>query len=125
MSELVWDIKNGELESVRKEIENKVVSACDSLLFKMARPNGLTLCFSQGIDVNQEVDGRPLILYAADYGQVNIINYLLSKGANPNVSNTCITLSAVLNISIKYCRQKINMESVLCLLPFGKATRTV
>jgi len=63
MSELVWDIKNGELESVRKEIENK------------------------GIDVNQEVDGRPLILYAADYGQVNIINYLLSKGANPNAKD--------------------------------------
>jgi len=59
----VWDIKNGELESVRKEIENK------------------------GIDVNQEVDGRPLILYAADYGQVNIINYLLSKGANPNAKD--------------------------------------
>jgi len=59
----VWDIKNGELESVRKEIENK------------------------GIDVNQEVDGRPLILYAADYGQVNMINYLLSKGANPNATD--------------------------------------
>jgi len=61
MSELVWDIKNGELDSVKKEIENK------------------------GIDVNQEIDGRPLILYAADYGQVNMIDYLLSKGANPNV----------------------------------------
>jgi hypothetical protein len=25
MSELVWDIKNGELESVKNEIENKVI----------------------------------------------------------------------------------------------------
>ena len=29
--------------------------------------------------------GRPLILYAADFGQLNIISYLLSKGADPNV----------------------------------------
>jgi ankyrin repeat protein len=32
------------------------------------------------------VDGRPLILYASDYGQEPIIRYLLSKGADPNVN---------------------------------------
>ena len=56
--------------------------------------------FSQGIDVNQEVDGRPLILYAADYGQVNMINYLLSKGANPNVSDASATSTAVFIICL-------------------------
>lgn len=30
MSELVWDIKNGELESVKKEIENKVLFFIES-----------------------------------------------------------------------------------------------
>jgi len=63
MSELVWDIKNGELESVKNEIEKN------------------------GIDVNQVVDGRPLILYASDYGQEPIIRYLLSKGADPNAKD--------------------------------------
>ena len=32
MSELVWDIKNGELESVKNEIENKVIITIDELL---------------------------------------------------------------------------------------------
>lgn len=27
MSELVWDIKNGELDSVKNEIENKVINS--------------------------------------------------------------------------------------------------
>jgi ankyrin repeat protein len=35
--------------------------------------------------VNEDVDGRPPILYAADYGQREVIEYLLSKGANVNV----------------------------------------
>jgi len=41
--------------------------------------------FFQGIDINQEVDGRPPLLYAADYGQLEVIDYLLAKGANANV----------------------------------------
>ncbi|XP_046453810.1 myotrophin-like [Daphnia pulex] len=64
MSELVWDIKNGELDSVKNEIENK------------------------GIDVNLDVNGRPLILHAADYGQHTIVNYLISKGADPNAKDS-------------------------------------
>jgi len=43
--------------------------------------------YEQGIDVNQEVDGRPLILYAADFGQEPIISYLLTKGANVNAKD--------------------------------------
>ena len=33
-----------------------------------------------------EVKNRPLLCHAADYGQKDIIEYLLSKGANVNVS---------------------------------------
>jgi len=38
MSELVWDIKNGELDSVKNEIENKVnftvlLSMFDNMVF--------------------------------------------------------------------------------------------
>jgi ankyrin repeat protein len=39
----------------------------------------------QEIDVNKEIDGRPPLHYAADYGQGDVIQYLLSKGANVNV----------------------------------------
>ena len=82
MSELVWDIKNGELDSVKNEIENKVnftvlLSMFDNMVFVHS---------AQGIDVNLDVNGRPLILHAADYGQHTIVNYLISKGADPNVS---------------------------------------
>jgi len=60
MSELVWGIKNGDLEQVKDIVEKKA------------------------IDVNDQIDGRPPILYAADYGQVDVIEYLISAGANVN-----------------------------------------
>ncbi len=36
------------------------------------------------------MNGRPLILHAADYGQHTIVNYLISKGADPNVSENVL-----------------------------------
>ncbi|XP_030749022.1 myotrophin [Sitophilus oryzae] len=62
-SEFVWAIKNGDLEQVKDIIEKK------------------------SVDVNQEVDGRPLILYAADYGQRDVIEYLILSGANVNAKD--------------------------------------
>ncbi|XP_050314777.1 myotrophin [Anthonomus grandis grandis] len=62
-SEFVWAIKNGDLEQVKDIIEK------------------------QTIDVNQDVDGRPLILYAADYGQKAVIEYLISQGADINAKD--------------------------------------
>lgn len=59
-SAFVWAIKNGDLEQVKDIIEK------------------------QSIDVNQEVEGRPLILYAADYGQKAVIEYLIAAGADVN-----------------------------------------
>ncbi|KAJ8939350.1 hypothetical protein NQ318_005711 [Aromia moschata] len=52
--DFVWAIKNGDLEQVKDIVEKK------------------------------EVDGRPLILYAADYGQADVIEYLISAGADVN-----------------------------------------
>lgn len=36
--------------------------------------------------MNKEIDGRPPLHYAADYGQEHVIQYLISKGADVNVS---------------------------------------
>lgn len=41
----------------------------------------------QGININEDVDGRPPLLYAADYGQLEVIDYLVSKGANVNATD--------------------------------------
>lgn len=59
-SDLVWGMKNGDLDSVKEIVEKK------------------------GIDVNAPIDGRCPIHYAADYGQEDVIAYLISKGANVN-----------------------------------------
>ncbi|KAJ9594080.1 hypothetical protein L9F63_014492 [Diploptera punctata] len=63
MSELVWGIKNGDLDQVKDIVEQKE------------------------IDVNKEIDGRPPLHYAADYGQGDVIQYLLSKGADVNAKD--------------------------------------
>lgn len=58
--ELVWKIKNGELGDVKLFIEK------------------------EGMDVNIEVQGRLPLHYAADYGQADVLDYLIIKGANVN-----------------------------------------
>ncbi|XP_022187213.1 myotrophin [Nilaparvata lugens] len=63
MSELVWGIKNGDLEIVRDYVESKE------------------------IDLNKEIDGRPPLHYAADYGQDHVIQYLIQKGADVNIKD--------------------------------------
>ncbi|BES91893.1 Ankyrin repeat [Nesidiocoris tenuis] len=63
MSALVWGIKNGDLDFVKSFVESKE------------------------IDINKEIDGRPPLHYAADYGQRDVIEYLLSKGADINAKD--------------------------------------
>ncbi|XP_043463305.1 myotrophin-like [Leptopilina heterotoma] len=60
MNELVWGIKNGDLDQVRDIVENK------------------------DMDVNKLINGRTLLHYAADYGQSDVLGYLLEKGADAN-----------------------------------------
>lgn len=59
-SNLVWSIKNGDAENV-KEIFDK-----------------------EKLDVNIMIDGRRPIHYAADYGQKEIIEYLIALGSDVN-----------------------------------------
>uniref|UniRef100_A0A1B6EBN3 Uncharacterized protein n=1 Tax=Clastoptera arizonana TaxID=38151 RepID=A0A1B6EBN3_9HEMI len=63
MSELVWGIKNGDLDIVKDYVESKE------------------------IDLNKEIDGRPPLHYAADYGQQHVIEYLITKGADINAKD--------------------------------------
>lgn len=49
----------------------------------------LTLNFffvPQNIQINQDINGRTLLHYAADYGQAEVVSYLISRGAEVNVS---------------------------------------
>lgn len=50
----------------------------------------LFLFIFQKIDVNALIDGRVPLHYAADYGQTVVLNYLLDKGADPNVRFTVL-----------------------------------
>jgi len=59
-SDLVWSIKNGDLEQVRNLISKN------------------------GVDIDHFIDGRPPLVYAADYGQTAVLEYLLTVGANVN-----------------------------------------
>lgn len=58
---IMWAIKNGDLDRVKELIEQK------------------------NVNVNQEITARFPIHYAADYGQTDVLQYLLSKGADANV----------------------------------------
>lgn len=57
----IWAAKNGDLEALSNAVE------------------------APGFDVNAEMSqGRTLLHYAADYGQREVIEHLISKGANLN-----------------------------------------
>ncbi|XP_054714590.1 myotrophin-like [Uloborus diversus] len=58
MSGFLWSLTNGDLDQVKDFVEN------------------------QGVDINASIDGRLPIHYAADYGQKEVLNYLIDKGAN-------------------------------------------
>jgi len=60
--ELVWSVKNGDLARVQATVD------------------------AGDMDLNAYVlNGRGLLHFAADYGQTEVIEYLLSKGADVNV----------------------------------------
>merc|ERR1711881_788683 len=63
MSDLAWAVKNGDLDQVKELVDNK------------------------GLDVNADIDGRLPLHYASDYGQLEVIKYLCSKGANLNAED--------------------------------------
>ena len=59
--ELLWAVKNGDLDNVTKIIGDKK------------------------LDINSELSsGRSPLLFASDYGQLNVCEYLVSLGAEVN-----------------------------------------
>lgn len=63
MSDFLWSLKNGDLDQVKEHIE------------------------SLKVDVNKAIDGRPPIHYAADYGQTDVVTYLIERGADVNAKD--------------------------------------
>ncbi|XP_055375467.1 myotrophin [Condylostylus longicornis] len=63
MADLVWGIKNGELDQVKDYIEKT------------------------NVDLNNEISGRCPVHYAADYGQKEILEFLISKGVDVNLKD--------------------------------------
>ena len=91
---LVWSIKNGDAENV-KEIFDKEVY-CIDIFIVLSIADELYVYFFlykqhlriQKLDVNIVIDGRRPIHYAADYGQKEIIEYLIDQlGSDVNVSS--------------------------------------
>lgn len=78
----LWSVKNGELDKVKAYVEGKKVKRskfpCQCIL--PLPPKGK-------FDVNAQISaGRSPIHFAADYGHVDLIEYLVKQGANVNVS---------------------------------------
>lgn len=68
---IIWAIKNGDLDQVKELIEQN------------------------GLDVNQEITTRSPIHYAADYGQNEVLKYLINKGADVNVCGLSISIIVI------------------------------
>lgn len=68
---IIWAIKNGDLDQVKELIEQN------------------------GFNVNQEITTRSPIHYAADYGQSDVLRYLINKGADVNVSSIQFRMKSV------------------------------
>lgn len=60
---LRWACQNGDLDQVRLLVDK------------------------QGANINGEIKGRRLLHFAADYGQLDVIEYLCSKGGDVNVED--------------------------------------
>lgn len=59
----------------------------------------------KGVDINASIDGRLPIHYAADYGQKEVLNYLIDKGANIDVRLSFI-VSNFMYVYINFWRLK-------------------
>ena len=83
--ELIWSLKNGDLDQVKEHFDDNV-----SIFSQGVNPFRLMVPFPiflpQDIDINSPIEGRPPIHYASDYGQKEIVEYLISRGANVNAT---------------------------------------
>ncbi|XP_035232481.1 myotrophin-like isoform X2 [Stegodyphus dumicola] len=100
MSGFLWSLTNGDLDQVKDFVEN------------------------QGVDINASIDGRLPIHYAADYGQKDVLNYLIDKGANIDAKDK-YGISALLaaiweghTSCVKLMLEKINLNKFTHLVKF-------
>lgn len=63
MEKFQWSLKNGEMEDVKRFVEE------------------------DGADVNMDLDGRKPLHYAADFGHGLVVEYLIKKGADINAKD--------------------------------------
>lgn len=89
----MWAIKNGDLDQVQEKLGEQVRLGTFSFLSdKTCSDSDKTVTHTvhhpplQISKINESVDGRNLVHYAADYGQGPVLDYLISKSANVNVS---------------------------------------
>ncbi|XP_043064753.1 myotrophin [Drosophila ficusphila] len=61
---IIWTIKNGEFDAVQAAFQNDVHKK-----------------------VNEEIKGRFPVHYAADFGQLNVLQYLISLGAEVDIKD--------------------------------------
>ncbi|KAI5699284.1 myotrophin-like [Diaphorina citri] len=61
LMDLLWAVKNGDLEKVQEIVETQ--------------PDKTYI-------INKEVEGRKYIHYASDYGQLDVLKYLIANGAH-------------------------------------------
>ncbi|KAH9418221.1 myotrophin-like isoform X1 [Dermatophagoides pteronyssinus] len=88
-SQLAWSIKNGDLDTVKEIIEH----------------------IGQTSNIDIMIDGRRPIHYAADYGQKEILEYLIQLGANVNSLDRhgiSALLAAIWEGHIECCRLLIS-----------------
>lgn len=96
---IIWAIKNGDLDQVKELVEQNK------------------------FNVNQEITTRSPIHYAADYGQTDVLKYLITKGADVNVGfysriimSTPSALSSPI-ISFFFLTRTMNtLKNFLCFL---------
>ena len=92
--ELLWGVKNGDLDAVKKSCEKVTINEIDLKCDVVLQP---------GFDVNAELlSGRNPLHYAADYGQVDVIDYLLTKGAKIDVSGASYDITILLQLPDKH-----------------------
>lgn len=61
LMDLLWAVKNGDLEKVQEIVDNQP---------------------DKNYIINKEVEGRKYIHYASDYGQLDVLKYLIANGAH-------------------------------------------
>lgn len=81
--DLIWSIKNGDLDAVIRYVESVSCTWLGIYLYNCFIKN---LIIKYPNVINQNINGRSVLHYAADYGVTEIIDFLLKKGANINVS---------------------------------------